>query len=80
MLYILLFVILCFWCYTTIHAIVSFFQKEAPGIFLFNCYLNNIVEVLMILDRILLFSTTKSDETVDFFDTVNNALKKNYFG
>ena len=34
----------------------------------------------MILDRVLFFSTTKSDETVDFFDTVNNALKKNYFG
>ena len=31
----------------------------------------------MILDR---NSTTKSDETVDLFDTVNNALKKNYFG
>ena len=30
----------------------------------------------MILDRKLFFSTTKSDETVDFFDTVNNALLK----
>ena len=34
----------------------------------------------MILDRNLFFSTTKSDETVDLFDTVNNALKKKYFG